>query len=330
MNTAEIVSLLVSAVALGVLTILFTILFRAYQKKQIAEIGEGKRDIEFMDQYILETDKKMRKKKKVKSILGNVFFYLLLGILIPFFAFAIANKIQGNEMMFGDETVLVVGSGSMSFKNEANPYLEENHLDNQFQTYDIIAIRKVEEADLKLYDVVAYRNHEENRIIIHRIVDIQNVDGVNYYATRGDANNATDGYIPYQDIIGKYLSFRIPFIGIFVLFFKSPSGILTFIALIYCMLMLDILSGKIEKANQKRIQTLNQLLSLPFSCQTEIYYQGVAYFFSSKGFISKKEEVCAEYPKNELVKVSTDSLGKQKVEVLLKLENKEEITNGKS
>ena len=75
--------------------------------------------------------------------------------------------------MIGNKTIMVVASGSMSKKNDANAYLNSNNLNNQFQTYDIIVLEKVENAsDLNKYDVIAYRN-DQGINVIHRIIEIE-------------------------------------------------------------------------------------------------------------------------------------------------------------
>jgi signal peptidase len=60
-------------------------------------------------------------------------------------------------------------------------------------------------------DVVVYIKNG-NRIV-HRVVDIERVEGRNRYYTKGDANDAVDaGYISDSDIEGVVL-FKLPFVG---------------------------------------------------------------------------------------------------------------------
>ena len=68
-----------------------------------------------------------------------------MAIIIPVFALAIVSKVNGNVMMVGGNSIMVVASGSMSEKNKANNYLFTYNLDNQFQTYDIIGISEVKD-----------------------------------------------------------------------------------------------------------------------------------------------------------------------------------------
>jgi signal peptidase len=55
--------------------------------------------------------------------------------------------------------------------------------------------------------------NQDNIRIVHRVVDIKNVNGETRYITKGDANQDNDnGYITNEDIIG-ICKFRIAYIG---------------------------------------------------------------------------------------------------------------------
>ena len=60
-------------------------------------------------------------------------------------------------------------------------------------------------------DVVVFLKDE--RYIVHRVVYIECINGVNRYYTKGDANDDADsGYITNADIEGIVL-FRVPYLG---------------------------------------------------------------------------------------------------------------------
>ncbi len=193
---------------------------------------------------------------------------------------------------------MVVASGSMSEKHEANEYLFNRHLDNQFQQYDIIVLEKVERRDVKQYDVIAYRNDQKINII-HRIIEYDFSSSPIKYVTRGDANKDTDSYRPtYDDIIGRYTGKRIPAIGIFIIFLQSYAGIITVVSLVYCLLMIDSIARKIDKVQYERVQKLEEALdyfeetnseALKAEYKETIYYKGYAYQFDENGFIDKSE-----------------------------------------
>ena len=238
-----------------------------------------------------------KKSKKIIEIVKTVVFYMLLVFLIPVFIFSIVNKIQGNETMIGDNSVMVVASGSMSEKNKANDYLITHNLNNQFNTYDIIVLNKVKSPlELRKYDVIAYKN-DEGINVIHRIISVQYENGKLTYITRGDSNNASDTYHPtYEDVIGKYSGRRIGTIGIFVIFFQSAPGIITILATIYCLVMVDYISKKVNKTQDERVKQLTELIGIMQDDVSEltieyneiIHYKGNAFYFNESGFIKKE------------------------------------------
>ena len=224
--------------------------------------------------------------------------------------------------MIGDNAVMVVASGSMSQKDESNDYLFTYNLNNQFQTYDMITLTKVSnQSQLEMYDVIAFRNNK-NINVIHRIINIEYVDGVAKYTTRGDANAATDSYHPtFNDVIGKYTGKRIPAIGIFIMFFQSYAGIITVASVVYCMFMISHFSRKSDEASEERTELLSNVFDFNSLNEEEIdsmnqgfnqyvYYQGYKYIFGENGFISKEEmnnEEKLQYNQNEIIKVISNS-----------------------
>ena len=58
-------------------------------------------------------------------------------------------------------------------------------------------------------------------MVIHRVVDIQIINGQTRYFTKGDANAAEDvGFIFDSDIIGL-VNFKIPYVGYPTLWLRS-------------------------------------------------------------------------------------------------------------
>ncbi|MBQ9774170.1 MAG: signal peptidase I [Clostridia bacterium] len=302
MNSLELIA--AAATALGVTTFaaIFTILYRGYSKSSIRELQAGKRDIELMDEYVYESMPSVKRRRRVFGVIKTVLFYGVLILLIPVFVFSVLNKLQGNVMMLGDRAVMVVASNSMSEKNEANKdYLKGR--DDQFDTNSIIFLERVTDAEeLKLYDVIAFEDPTSGKKIIHRIIGI-NADGS--FETRGDRNNASDEFHPtVQNVIGRYTGTHIPVLGSLILFFQSVGGIVTLIALFYCLMMLDRYNAKIKKTEEQRLQYLCEAIELDLSpsehslraeFKETLYYKGYAYYFNEKGFIGKDEITDASY-----------------------------------
>ena len=77
---------------------------------------------------------------------------------------------------------------------------------------DVVVIdKKVEAKNLKVGQVLAHKY--DSKIIVHRIVDIVNVGGEYYIYTQGDANNAKDDYVIYENMIVGVVNIKIPYAG---------------------------------------------------------------------------------------------------------------------
>ncbi len=302
MTQIEIVGLVITLIGVGCFSLIFTILYRSSTYSEIADIKSGKKDIELIDQAIYQNLSHVKVRNKTIKTIKSIVFYGLMAFIIPFIIFSIVNNIQGNITMIGDNGVLVVASGSMSKKHKDNEYLNTYNLNNQFDKFDLIVVQKVKNAeDLRLYDVIAFRN-DEGTTIIHRIVGMKyNSNGVIEFTTRGDANgeDAIDKFHPtIDDIQGKYVNRRIPLIGMFVLFLQSSLGMVTLLALIYCLLMVDRFTAKVLYEEDLRLEKLKSAIDFENEKETNeikakyvetIYYKGYAYLFNEEGFVEKKE-----------------------------------------
>lgn len=296
MTNTEIISIVVTFIGVFSFATIFTILYKSFATMSINELRSGKRDIEIIDEIIYNRQDKIQKRIKIWRRVRNIAFYLTMILIIPTFILALFSKITNNTVMLGNKTVMVVASNSMSFVHENNDYLVSNNITSQFSKYDIIILEKVNnQNDLKQYDTIAFVN-DEGINIIHRIKAIK---GNGTYETRGDANKTSDEYNPsFNDVIGRYTGKKINSLGIFILFFQSYAGIITIISLVYCLLMIDRISEKINKVQRERIEQLEQALgfgdekntgALKAAYLETIYYKGFAYHFEDGKFITKNE-----------------------------------------
>ena len=312
MTSVEILALVVTAIGVSSFAAIFTILYMSFAKTTISEVNSGKRDIELLDEVIYQQQTKVKKRKEITGTIKSVIFFTFIGVVTPLFIFSIVNKLQGNVTMLGDRSLMIVASGSMSYKHESNLHFLEKY-DNQFQQYDIIVLEKVDSFyDLKVGDVIAFKVDDKKvGNVIHRIKSVDYVS--KGFITQGDAVESPDGYNPkYDQVVGRYITKRIPLIGIFVIFFQSGPGIVTVLALLYCLLMIDSITKKIDKAQNKRVEKL--AVALDFTSEKNakgfdakysetIYYKGFAYHFNEDGFISKEEVEEGPY-----LEVSDDSM----------------------
>jgi signal peptidase len=158
-------------------------------------------------------------------VIAVIFKIIVIGLLSAILAgnlYIIAVQLAGQDRLpklFGYAQIIVI-SGSMKPDIEAG---------------DLIIIK--EQQEYRDGDVVTYRSGPV--LITHRIIAI-NESGI---ITKGDANNAADEPVLLSDIEGKVV-LRIPGAGNFVIFLKSPQGIL----IISCLaLFLYGLSRTVQK-----------------------------------------------------------------------------------
>jgi signal peptidase I len=265
MTPVAIITLVISIVLLLALCALFTGLFIHYFGRLKDEVKEGKHDEELR---FLSPEKKPKKQpKKVWRITGKVLGDVLLLALVSAFIYSLYSRVNGNEPMIGGQEALIIGSGSMSKKNKANAYLEENALNNQFDTYDLIGIKAYDSPSaIKLYDVVAYKS-PANITVVHRIIEVDQVDGETVYVTRGDANDVSDndasadkqiysGYLHSSAIIGYYNGFRWAKIGYLISYLQSAEGIASIIGILYCVSFFAYEEAKYNKVCAERRASL--------------------------------------------------------------------------
>ncbi len=313
MTTVEIIALVVTLVGVISFAAVITVLYKAYANSQIDEIASGRRDAEIVSDVIYENLKETKKHRKTTNIIKNVLFGAIMALVVPLFTLSLISKINGNVLMIGGNTMMVVASGSMSEKNPKNEFISEHpELNNQFKTFDIININKVKnESDLQVADVIAYKN-DKGVNIIHRITSIVEVDGETHFVTQGDANSDEDSYrCTFKDVIGRYTGKKIPTLGIFIMFFQSYSGIITILSVVYCLIMVDRISNKIENATENRIELLSKKVDYRKIIQKEmgidnnakvkfiekLYYHNTIYTFEDDNSIV--EEIKKKEDKNE-------------------------------
>lgn len=247
-----------------------------YTNKTVEDIANGQDDMEVCTSYIDEEKKslKFHKFKKVLNWIGNI----IITILCIFFFLSVLSRVSSAFDM--PYQASVVGSGSMSYKNEVNEYLDENDLNNQFDTYDVIFIKNVDSiSEVNLYDVICYVNDSGTQIV-HRVIEVH----PDYLVTRGDATDTTDTIrITDSNIVGVYTNVRIPKLGFVVYYLQSNYGIIAFVSILILLGITSYSNAKIKDSAEKRRKQIGlneSVLSSKFRLETingTIEYNGNSY-----------------------------------------------------
>ncbi|MGM9813797.1 MAG: signal peptidase I [Candidatus Enteromonas sp.] len=269
MSDLEIISLVITIVSLICFSILFTLFFRYYFHTNIQSVEYGESDSELLESLSEEREKRKSKGRRAAAIAGKTIQYTFVAFLIALLGIEVYSTYSKDPISVNGTSYIVVSTGSMEKRNPKNDYLDTYDLNNQIRTYSLIQVQEYRvEADIALYDVIAFHDSKDN-IIIHRIVEIQDVgNGVMGYRTRGDSNEAGDwgalysSYLTFDDIIGKYTDFNIPYVGLFTIFLRSAMGIVTIVSIVYCLLMFDYYNSKLYRAFDKRTEYLLDVLGV--------------------------------------------------------------------
>lgn len=127
-----------------------------------------------------------------KATIGTVTFLVVAGAFV---------YLVSCQFTFG---IFIVGSGSMT---------------GTINMGDAVVFKKLGSQDVNENDVIVFKKNDV--VIIHRVINIQNVNGEERYFTKGDANQVEDDkYVTRSDIVGKSL-FRIRYIGYPTLWLRS-------------------------------------------------------------------------------------------------------------
>ena len=164
----------------------------------------------------------------VLPIIPNLGNYILsfMKVLTPFMIFYIINKAmveeERNKKIITNDTLKVLSipiivllillvllvSGVFHKRLIA---IASDSMDPIYNRGDAVLIEYMKPQELKKGDILVFRHG--NIIVTHRIVDIKVKEGTYYFTTKGDANNAPDGFISTnENVIGK-VDYVVKYIG---------------------------------------------------------------------------------------------------------------------
>ena len=156
--------------------------------------------------------------KKAASVVVSVIMWVVILVAALFAFTTLATKDDGSVSSLAGFTPMMVQSESMA------PTFDEN---------DLIIIKKCDPSALQEGDIVTFHTIIDNQYALntHRIVSINQVDGLNSYTTKGDNNELADQHVIADgDIVGKYVG-KIPYMGKVISFLSTTWGFLVVIVL---------------------------------------------------------------------------------------------------
>ena len=162
------------------------------------------------------------------------FFRLLLPIAIYLFLDALYEKKRryalGNTSRFvrvfsGILTaiVLIIMMGTVMLTSNQFRYgsyvIATESMTGELNKGDVVLYEAYRDRTIEEGQVIVFE--QGNSVIIHRVVDIEIINGITRYTTKGDANeNVDSGYITDGDIVGL-VDYKIPYLGYPTLWMRS-------------------------------------------------------------------------------------------------------------
>ena len=182
--------------------------------------------------------------KRIGSILLDVLIVIVFIVSILVVASTVTSKTAGGQSNLFGYTINSVQTDSMKDAIDQGDLVISK----------LITEENREEIDLKEEDIVSYYDAYEKKLITHRIIEVRGEGNTRTYTTKGDNAPAPDVPITINDIESVYV-FKIPFLGSFIDFLKTPFGfiiclvipLLAFIAFqAYKLITLYLKSKKLE------------------------------------------------------------------------------------
>lgn len=156
--------------------------------------------------------------KKAASIVISVVMWIIILVAALFAFTTLATKDDGSVSSLAGFTPLTVQSESMA------PTFDQD---------DLIIIKQCDPSTLEVGDIVTFHAIIDNQYALntHRIISINEVNGLNSYTTKGDNNELADQHVIADgDIVGEYVG-KIPYMGKVIGFLSSTWGFLVVIVL---------------------------------------------------------------------------------------------------
>ena len=167
---------------------------------------------------------------------------------------------------------LTVESGSMCIPYDGRCDGWSHPFDRTLHVGDILIVQGVNPKDLNANypnsDIIVYRDTLNNKLIVHRIAAVQEINGMLYFKTKGDANgptlwpNVPNYYddipdargVPQDLVVGKVVM-RIPWFGHITLFMRNnPWGLPLVIALILLLVIIEFIIPVIREKRRPEQQ----------------------------------------------------------------------------
>lgn len=189
--------------------------------------------------------KKYEKKLIIKRLLKIVYVPIIAGIILITILAGYKKyvKHENNISILGFRQY-VIATGSM---------------EPEYNIGDVIIIREKPEEEIKIGDIINYTSENGIDTITHRVVDIIEKDGQNYYKTKGDNNNSEDSeLVKYSQVKGK-LVLKISKLGTAITKLFTGTGI----TILFAVIILSYIRDKNKEEKIIARENARKLYNVP-------------------------------------------------------------------
>lgn len=164
--------------------------------------------------------------KKVLNIIEKIVTAIIVvfTVFVMIFTIISFNTVGKDRMLFGYKPYIVL-SDSMS---------------GVFDVGDIVVSKQTDVSKLKEGDIISFRSIDPNNydtVVTHKIKGETEYEGQKAFVTYGVSTGIEDEYsVPADRVIGEY-QFRLPKMGYFFQFLKTPMGYFVFIFIPFMLLI---------------------------------------------------------------------------------------------
>lgn len=164
--------------------------------------------------------------KKAGNIIGKIVTILVaaFAVFIMIFTIISVNTVGKDQSILGYKPYIVL-SDSMN---------------GVFEVGDIVVSEETDASQLKEGDIISFKSIDPNNydaVVTHKIKGTTTYEGEDAFVTYGVNTGVEDAYpVPVDRIIGEY-QFRLPKMGYFFQFLKTPMGYFILIFLPFIILI---------------------------------------------------------------------------------------------
>lgn len=212
--------------------------------------------------------KEKSKTGKVLNIISNVFFCLVMVLLIIFMVYGFGNLSQNKVPSFFGQSYVRVMSNSMS----TPAYKDGEQITDGFEKNDIVVLKKMNVSKIEVGDIIAFYNCNvfpadfsgsdtindfktnsnipedldtaNTAIIFHQVINIEvDSNGNIWFQTQGTSNASPDRYTRADYVVGVYTDSGL---AGFLEFISSSTGIIVLVVIPSCVVLLMLLLNIIQ------------------------------------------------------------------------------------